>query len=241
MTGLMAMVSRQASVGKRRLLPRLFVVATLLGSACGMVSHASAQYPLYRSRGYLPYGGRGFGMPRTALSAAQFGMARMIAASGYANLLNSRAARNYTAARAANIRNRALWTNSYYQMRHAHRAYESDRTHLTMDEITKIAQEAAPKRLDVTEIDSATGKIQWPIILQESPYASARDELDHLFQLRAVSAGPIDSDSYRDIHHQCEQLRAQLKANIKEYSARDFEQAKHFIDSLAYETRFPHG
>ena len=108
---------------------------------------AHAQYYGY-PYGYLPYGRRGYGygyrMPGTALSAAQMGMARMIAASGYAHMMNSRAALNYTKARSADIQNRAQWTNSYYQMRQAHRAYESDHTHLTMEEITKIAEDAAP-------------------------------------------------------------------------------------------------
>ena len=68
----------------------------------------------------------------------------MITASGYANMMNSRAARNYTAARSADFRNRVQWTNSYYQMRHAHRIYEADHSRLSLAEITKIAEDAAP-------------------------------------------------------------------------------------------------
>jgi hypothetical protein len=180
-------------------------------------------------------------MPGTAASAAQFGMARMIAASGYANMMNSRAARNYTAARSADFRNRVQWTNGYYQMRHAHRVYEADHMRLSMGEITKIAEDAAPKRLDLTQLDSATGHISWPIVLHDARYAKMRAELETLYRLRAITGGPIDAETYRSIQRACKQFKDELKANIQEYSANDFEHAKHFLDSLEYEVHFPRG
>ena len=66
------------------------------------------------------------------------------------------------------------WTNSYYQMRHAHRIYEADHSRLSLAEITKIAEDAAPKRLDITQVDSATGHISWPIVLDDTRYAKVR-------------------------------------------------------------------
>jgi len=90
--------------------------------------------------------------PGTAQSAAQFGMARVISATGNANLMNSAAARNLTAAKSADIANRVQWTNAYYQMRQSHKAYvASNITRLSTDELNKIAQDQAPKRLDVTQ------------------------------------------------------------------------------------------
>ena len=219
------------------------VTAASIAYVCATAPAATAQYPRYRPHGYLPYGVRGYGyrMPGTALSAARFGMARMIAASGYANMMNSRAVKSYAAARAANIRNRAQWTNSYYQMRQAHRAYEANRTHLTMEEITKIAQDAAPKRLDIAQLDSTTGKITWPTILREARYNSDRDRLDTLYRLAPCQAVALDADTYREIWNASEHFKAQLKANLKDYSAKDFEQARHFLDSLRYEAHFSQG
>ena len=126
-------------------------------------------------------------------------------------------------------------------MRHAHRAYEADHAHLSMDEIVKIAHDAAPRRLDVTQLDSATGAIHWPVVLQDLRYIGDRDELDHLFKVSPMSAGLIDSDTYRGIYRSCEQLKTQLRANLKEYSANDFEDAMHFIESLRHEAQLPHG
>ncbi|HVU90151.1 MAG TPA: hypothetical protein VHD36_22660 [Pirellulales bacterium] len=192
--------------------------------------------------GFLPYGGfgyGGFGMAGTPQSAAEFGFASMIAASGYANLQNSMAVQNYTLARSQDISNRIQWTNAYYQMRQAHRAYIADHTRLSMDEITKIAHDAAPKRLDAEQLDPTTGRIHWPIILQDPKYIDVCDELENLFKSRATISGFIGAESYRDINKACDRLMGLLKSNLDEYSPNDFEQAKHFVDSLRYESKFP--
>ena len=196
-------------------------------------------------RGFFPYGGvgggLGWGMPGTAQSAAEFGMASMIAASGYANLQNSMAVQNLTVARSQDISNRVQWTNAYYQMRQSHRAYVADHSRLSMDEITRIAQDAAPKRMDDHQLDPVSGKVNWPLILQDPKYVEVTDELDNLYKQRATSSGFIGAESYRDINKGCERLMQLLKANIDEYRAADYEQARHFIDSLRYESRFPAG
>ncbi|HEY1598704.1 MAG TPA: hypothetical protein VGG64_03835 [Pirellulales bacterium] len=184
-------------------------------------------------------GGYGWGMPGTAQSASEYGMASMIAASGYANLQNSMAAQNYTAARSQDINNRVQWTNSYYQMRQAHRAYIADHTRLSMDEITKIAQDAAPKRMDAEQLDPHTGRVNWPIILQDAKYIDITDELDNLYKARATSSGFIGAESYRDINKATEKLMQSLKVNIDEYNANDYEKARHFIENLRYEAKFP--
>jgi hypothetical protein len=193
--------------------------------------------------GFMPYGGfggyGGYGMVGTAQSSAEFGLASVIAASGYANLQNSMATQNYLAARSQDISNRIQWTNAYYQMRQAHRAYIADHTRLSMDEITKIAHDAAPKRLEAEQLDPTTGKIHWPIILQDPKYVEACDELDDLYKSRATISGFIGAESYRDINKACDRLMGMLKSNISEYSPNDFEQAKHFVDSLRYESKFP--
>ena len=192
--------------------------------------------------GMLPYQGfgmGGWGMPGTAASSAEFGMASMIAASGYANLQNSQAAQNYEAARSQDFNNRIQWTNAYYQMRQAHRAYVADHTRLSMDEITKIAHDAAPKRLDAEQLDPTSGTLHWPLILQDARYADVCDELQNLYKARATSSGFIGAESYRDINKACDKLMQLLKSNISEYNANDFEQAKHFVDSVRYESHFP--
>jgi len=231
------------------------IVAILLVMAAGDVRTASAQnQPVaggtnivvrggqggYGGGGFFPYGGYGgYGMAGTAQSAAEYGMASMIAASGYANLQNSIATRNYLAARSQDFDNRLQWTRAYYDMRREHRAYVSDHTRLSMDEITKIANDASPKRLDATQLDPTTGRIAWPIILQDPRYVALTDELENLYKSRATASGFVGAENYQSINKTCEDLLNLLKANIDEYQPNDFIQARRFVESLRYESRFP--
>jgi hypothetical protein len=193
----------------------------------------------------MPYGGfggggLGWGSPGTAQSAGLQGMASVIGASGYANLMNSQAAINLTQARSQDIKNRVEWTNSYIEMRQAHKAYvASNITRLSTDELNKIAKDSAPKRLDVTQLDPITGRITWPIILRDPRYAAPIDDLENLFKTRATGSSFISAESYLGIDKACENLMDLLKSNIDEYNSRDYIGASKFIDGLRFEARNP--
>jgi hypothetical protein len=249
-------VQRSSEAIYRRAILGVTIVAVLLVMSAARVPTASAQnQPIaggpnivvrggqggFGGGGFFPYGGGGFGwgMPGTAQSSAEFGMASMIAASGYANLQNSIATRNYLAARSQDFDNRLQWTRAYYDMRREHRAYVADHTRLSMDEITKIANDAAPKRLDATQLDPTTGKIAWPIILQDPRYVALTDELENLYKSRAVASNFVGAENYQSINRTCEDLLNLLRANIDEYQPNDFIQARRFVESLRYESRFP--
>jgi hypothetical protein len=188
---------------------------------------------------YDCFGYEGYGMPGTAQSATEYGMASMIAASGYANLQNSIAVKNIEAARSQDINNRAQWTNAYHEMRQAHRAYMASHSRLSMDEITKIASDAAPKRADATQLDPATGKITWPISLEDRRYVALTDELENLYWQRATVSGSINAGTYRNIRRACDELLSSLKRNISDYRPDDFISASRLVKSLRYEARFP--
>ena len=230
-----ARVSRDRSF--RGAILAVTIVAVLLVMAAADVRTVSAQFG---GRGFFPYGRYGgYGMAGTAQSAAEFGLASVIAARGYADLQHSVAARNYLAARSQDFDNRLQWTRAYYDMRREHRAYVSDHTRLSMDEITKIASDAAPERLDATQLDTTTGKIAWPIILQDPRYVVLTDELENLYKSRAIASNFVGAENYQNINKTCEDLLNLLKANIDEYQPNDFIQARRFIESLRYESRFP--
>ena len=218
------------------------VAALLLVMASADVRTVSAQnqFAAAGSGGFFPYDGfGGWGTPGTAESAAEYGMASVIAASGYAHLQNSLAARNYMAAHSQNFDNRLQWTRAYYDMRREHRAYVADHTRLSMDQITKIANDAAPKPLDATQLDPTTGKIAWPIILRDPRYVGLTDELENLFKARATISDFAGAENYRSINRTCEDLLNLLKANLDEYRPNDFIQARHLVRSLRYKARLP--
>jgi hypothetical protein len=192
----------------------------------------------------MPYGGfgggLGWGSPGTAQSAGLQGLASVIGASGYANLMDSQAVINLTQARSQDIKNRVDWTNSYIEMRQAHKAYvASNITRLSTDELNKIAKDQSPKRLDVTQLDPLTGRITWPIILRDPRYAAPIDDIENLFKTRATTSGFIGAESYLGIDKACTQLMDMLKSNIDEYNSRDYISASRFLESLRFDARNP--
>jgi len=182
----------------------------------------------YRNRGW------GYGMPGTALSSNAYGMASMVAASGYARLSNSQATQNNLQARSVDSQNRLAWTNEYYQMRQAHRAYENSHARLSPDEAEKIAHAAHAPRLDATQLDPATGTIHWPALLDDVRYRQTREEIDQLYKSRAAAAGKIDAEGYLAINKACQGLLEQLQRHIDEYSPNDYLQARRFVEGLRY-------
>jgi hypothetical protein len=187
-------------------------------------------YPYYGRRSSY---GRGWGnrMAGTVLSSNEFGMAQMIRASGYANLQTSQATENTVQARSADLGNRVTWTNDYYQMRQAHRGNDASRDRLSMQDVTRIAHDAAPHDLDADQANPTTGKISWPVILQDARFIEDRDEIENLYRSRANS-GKFDAESYLAFNKSCETLLHTLKANIGEFSANDYQQARHFVENL---------
>ena len=65
------------------------------------------------------------------------------------------------------------------------------------------------------------------------------DELENLYKSRAIASNFVGAENYQNINKTCEDLLNLLKANIDEYQPNDFIQARRFIESLRYESRFP--
>jgi hypothetical protein len=245
------------SQAKRRWLNRLLVAGIAIVILAADVLPASAQFVNFYRRGFYPYGlnawalggygysspyygyNRGYygrrsgygGMAGTALSANEMGMSRVIAASGYANLQNSQATQNVLQARSTDFNNRVTWTSDYYQMRQAHRTNDASRTRLSTEDAAKIAHAAAPRVPESSQFDPATGNVSWPVILQDARYIETRDELENHYRSQVAGAKP-DAESYLAFNKSCETLLGELKANMRDYSANDYQQARHFVEGL---------
>ena len=187
-----------------------------------------------------PFFGR-FG-PATAAESYQRGFADVVRSAGEANLMNSLAAQNLEVARAQDIENRVKWTEAYYEMRRANRAYRASKRspRLSHEEIVRIARQGLPRRLTSAELDPITGEVNWPVVLREQQYADEREKLERLFGKRA-EATSISQEGHKDIKANTDELLAALKKNISQYKPNDWLGAKKFVESLAYEVRFPAG
>ena len=196
------------------------------------------------------YGYEGYGNPyyadyRASTPGESYarGIADMTRSAGQANLLNSVAAGNYEDARSKELDNRLKTTETYFEMRRVNReARDAERRPPPSSEIAfRRAREVTPDQLTVTQLDRVTGKIQWPRALMDERYDRTRGQLDTLYALRSDANGNIGMDTYRKLLATCDRLKTELKKNIRDYLPNDYVKATKFIDSLAFEARYPSG
>lgn len=186
-------------------------------------------------------GGMGGGYASTAQQAADYGMSAVVRAQGYANLQNSQAAKNWEAAKTAEIQNRKLWTETYFDMRKTNKASRAAEAGppVTHDQAIAMAKMAAPPRLGSTQLDPSTGHINYPMLLLSAVYEPYRTQLDDLFAQRSASGGSIQYEQYQEMQSTVKKFVEALKSHVKEYAAGDYGQARSFLDSLGHELRFP--
>jgi len=194
--------------------------------ACGMLAFAQdyyAPYPTYY-RSSTPAEGALRGMGDLARSAGQY------------NLTSSQAAINMTEAQKKYIENRNEWTNTYFQMREANKQYRDRerRPRPSLEDMVRYAQAGKPKRLSPSEIDSVTGKIDWPILLKADRYAPYRAELEELFAKRAEH-GVLGTDDYLQVRKSTEAMLDELKGQVREVPQMDYIASRRFVESLAFE------
>ena len=188
------------------------------------------------------YGGYpgGYYHASTAAEGAMRGMADVVRSQGQANLNNSAAAINYTVAQRNEIDNRYAWTNTYFEMRRANRAYrEAERgPRTTMEQAVRLAQAGMPKPLSPGEVDTVTGAISWPRFLQSDAYATNRSELEEIFSRRA-SLGTLGAEDFMRARQATDAMLAALKKQVRQVPPEDYMASKRFLQSLAYEAGRP--
>ena len=179
----------------------------------------------------------------TAEESFANGMANVISSAGQANLLNSAAARNYEEARSRDLDNRLKAENTYFEMRKMNREYVAAERgpKPTPEQMFRYAKERAPNRLNPNQLDPLTGRISWPVVLEQDAYKAQREKLDELFASRAKYHGQLAPDQYFDLQKTAKDMEAELKKHIKDYPPTDYTRAKSLLESLAYEASLSAG
>ena len=182
-----------------------------------------------------------------AQSYAQ-GYADVVRSQGINNLLNSQAAINVEQARSANMQNRLQWTQTYFEMRKMNREYRAAERGPTPspEAFARWARDAAPDRLKSVQLDSITGRINWPTLLQQDQYAALRQSMEQAFTERAEKHGALAPDTALKINDDANKMMQLLEDSLQQSKAMNnpipaylYIDAKKFIESLAYEARFP--
>lgn len=205
---------------------------------------AQAQYDYrygngpYYGGGYGAYYGGGGG---TVAGNALGGMADVIRSTGQYNLQTSQAAINVEDARSKNFDNRIKYTQTYFEKRKMNREYRAAErpARLSSEQLAHIAAEAAPERLSGGQLNPITGRIVWPILLQANKYSAMRQEIEQGFANRAEKEGAIGTDAYLKIQSDIRKMQEMLSGDVGSVPPQDYIYAKNFLESLAYESRFP--
>ncbi len=201
---------------------------------------AAAQYqPAVPEGGTIAVGGffpGSFGAS-TAAGSAMNGMANAISAMGNYNLSTSAAAVNMTQARRNAIENSALYTDTFFQMRAANRAYrEAERApRPTAEQIARFARDGAPKPLSPSDMHSVTGQITWPPALQQDQFAAQRAQLDQLSATMAAH-GTLSMSNQMAARQTIETMFADLRSQIRDIPPQEYVASRNFLRSLIYAT-----
>lgn len=215
-------------------------VTRWIGAAVAVGGLAAVATP----RAEAQWGWGGFGnYASTAGQAADYGMSAMMRAQGQQNLSNSEAANNWEDAKTKEIQNRLRWTETYFEMRKTNREARAAEAGppITQDQAIRNAKSRTSPRLASTQLDPVTGHIEYPMLLTQDFFSDYRDRLDRLFAQRAASGGSMQYTEYQEIQVTVNQFIEALKSKVSDFPAREYGQARVFLDSLAREARMPAG
>lgn len=229
----------------------LVALATLATDAPAQVPAGVTQVrPLYNVQSSYGYGLRphyvapyphGYwrGAATVAGSYAR-GLAALTYAQGQYNVLTAEARAIHAEARAREIENHELATQTYFAMRQTNReARAAERgPRASAAEIARRAEQAAPDRLSSSQLGADTGKVSWPALLQADQFAAFRAELEKTFSERAAN-GRITAEGREQTQQTANALLAELKRYVRQVPPSDYIEARRFIESLSHEAQLP--
>ena len=171
------------------------------------------------------------------------GLGEMFRSGGLYNLYSSEAAMNLAEARRREIENDKSWVQAYFELRDYNtqkRDAQLRRDRGNPENWTRLARALAPKPLDNRDLEAATGKVRWPILLTAREFAGQRAALEKLFAERAYR-GVMGAEDFVTTIHITDAMQAGLKEMINEVPSKQYMAARRFLESLAYEAGQPAG
>ncbi len=192
--------------------------------------------------GGSPYwGGYSYRSSTPAESYAR-GMADWVRARGEYNRLSSEAAINLEEARARAIVNAKDAVDAYFQIRQKNRDYRKAERgpRPTPEQLERYAQAARPAPLSPSELDTVTGRVRWPILLQDDRFASLRAEMEELLDRWAVSRNlgelkSFSTEQHLAVRRAIGQMEEALRADVRSLPPHDYASSQRFLTSLEYQ------
>jgi hypothetical protein len=225
---------------------KMILVAVLFFAAAA--APARAQY--YGGWGGGSWGpgygyGYGYGQPiaTTPAQSYAYGLSDLTRARSQSNLTNAEALSTLSDVRAKEIQNSVDYTNAFFDKRRINEQYKEEHRspRATNEQLIRYARDGMPDRASGTQIDSITGELSWPIVLQAPEFDSYRKELDSLYEQRAATGSVMSRDPYLKTRETCDEFLSALNAQIKDLEPNDYIEGKKFIEMLLYESKHPPG
>src|SRR5258708_20593770 len=158
------------------------------------------------------------------------GLSQVIRAQGDYNAETAAGLVSFEDARSRYIDNVNKWTQAYFQMREANQSFQIQMRELNKHSPQALAKAAEVPQLGRDELDPVTGKLNWPDALMSDQFAKYRDEIDHLFELRAVTS--LRADAAAKLRVATQDMTEMLRSNIDNLTVADFVAARKFLDRL---------
>ena len=168
------------------------------------------------------------------------GAAAFAAGLGQYNLDTARAAKQFEDAYHQALDNRVYALQTYYELQRLNKTHWlADHPRLTAEQIAQVNRSRLPRRPSATELDPTWGVIRWPDVLELPEFETPRRQLDDLFAHRADERPGVGTSFYRRVQALAGDMRKTLDDERATMSQMEWIQAMRFIESLAYEARFP--
>jgi hypothetical protein len=203
--------------------------------------YAHAQYYGGWDRGWRSRSGNVERSARTRRESYAYGLSDVTRARSQANLTNAQALSTLSDVRRNEIQNNLDYTNMFFDRRRINAAYQESqrRPRATSEQLARFAAEGMPSRSSGSQIDSITGEISWPFVLQASEFDEYRKTIDELFKYRAVTGSVMGRDPYLQTRAATDDLMTAFRGQIRELRPNEFTEGRQFIEMLKYESRQP--
>ena len=164
-----------------------------------------------------------------------------ITAVANANATNAKTLETLQQVRSLSLDNNLKVAKTFYDKRKLCDDYQklNPRQRPTQENVIRYSQVSVPKRPAQFELASARGRISWPDVLLDEEFCDGRIQVESLFAQRKASAGGPGSGVSGEVQTVAAQMREQLQAKIRQMSPGEYLAARRFLESLAYESRFP--
>jgi len=167
--------------------------------------------------------------------------AAWITAVANANATNATTLQTLEQVRGLRLDNKLKTAKTYYEKRKLYDGYRgvNTRKRPSTEDLLRYSKASLPKRPANYQVQPVGGKVYWPEVLQQDEFCEYRAELDCLFAQRKAGDSAPGSDVSRQVRKLAGEMHQQLRAKVRQTDPSEYLTARKFIDSLAFEVRFP--